>query len=72
MPYHVYTRSGGGAVVIIVETAKDALAKVAEFLENGLLETLSTMRPFFSCRKRGRWLIDAVKFGRNVLPAGGC
>lgn len=35
MPYHVYTRSGGGAVGIIVETAKEALAKAAEFVEDG-------------------------------------
>jgi hypothetical protein len=35
MPYHVYTRSGAGAVGIIVETAREALAKAAEFLEDG-------------------------------------
>lgn len=35
MPYHVYTRSGGGAVGIIVETAREALAKAAEFVEDG-------------------------------------
>jgi len=35
LPYHVYTRSGGGAVGIIVETAKEALAKAAEFVEDG-------------------------------------
>jgi hypothetical protein len=35
VPYHVYTRRGIGAVGIIVETAKEALAKVAEFVEDG-------------------------------------
>jgi hypothetical protein len=35
MPYHVYTRSGAGAVGVIVETAREALAKAAEFLEQG-------------------------------------
>jgi hypothetical protein len=36
MPFHVYTRSsGGGAVSIIVETAREALAKAAEILEDG-------------------------------------
>jgi hypothetical protein len=35
MPYHVYTRSGVGAVGVIVETAREALAKAAEFLEDG-------------------------------------
>jgi hypothetical protein len=33
MPYHVYTRSGAGALGVIVETAREALAKAAEFLE---------------------------------------
>ena len=35
MPYHVYTRSGAGAVGVIVESAKEALAKAAEFFEDG-------------------------------------
>jgi hypothetical protein len=35
MPYHVYTRSGAGALGVIVETAREALAKAAEFLEEG-------------------------------------
>jgi hypothetical protein len=35
MPYHVYTRSGVGAVGVIVETAREALAKACEFLEAG-------------------------------------
>ena len=35
MPYHVYTRKGIGAVGIIMETAREALAKVAEFVEDG-------------------------------------
>ena len=40
MPYHVYTRSGVGAVGVIVETAKEALAKAAEFLEEGHREVI--------------------------------
>lgn len=40
MPYHVYTRSGAGAVGVIVETARDALAKAAEFLEEGHREVI--------------------------------
>jgi len=35
MPYHVYTRSGPGAFGIIVETAREALLKAAEFAESG-------------------------------------
>ena len=35
MPYHVYTRSGVSAVGVIVETAKEALAKAAELLRKG-------------------------------------
>lgn len=35
MPYQVYTRRGIGAVGIIVETAKEALTKAAEFVEDG-------------------------------------
>lgn len=35
MPYHVYTRSGAGALGVIVETAREALAKASEFLEEG-------------------------------------
>ena len=40
MPYHVYTRSGAGAVGVIVETAREALAKAAEFLEEGHSEVI--------------------------------
>jgi hypothetical protein len=40
MPYQVYTRSGVGALGIIVETAKEALAKAAEFLEEGRREVI--------------------------------
>jgi hypothetical protein len=40
MPFHVYTRSGGGAVGVIVETAREALAKAAEFLEEGHREVI--------------------------------
>ena len=35
MPYHVHTRSGAGALGVIVETAMEALAKATEFLEEG-------------------------------------
>jgi hypothetical protein len=35
MPFDVYARSGIGAVGIIVETAKQAMAKAAEFVEGG-------------------------------------
>jgi hypothetical protein len=35
MAYHVYTRSGVGAAGVIVETAREALAKAADFLEDG-------------------------------------
>ena len=31
----MYTRSGAGALGVIVETAREALAKAAEFLEEG-------------------------------------
>ena len=40
MPYHVYTRSGAGAVGVIVESAKEALAKAAEFFEDGHPEVI--------------------------------
>jgi hypothetical protein len=40
MPYHVYTRSGVGALGVIVETARQALAKAAEFLEEGHREVI--------------------------------
>ena len=40
MPYHVYTRSGAGALGVIVETAREALAKAAEFLEEGHREVI--------------------------------
>jgi hypothetical protein len=33
--FHVYTRRGIGAVGIIVEAAREALANAAEFLEDG-------------------------------------
>lgn len=35
MPYHVYAHSGSGAIGIIVETAGEALAKMAELFEDG-------------------------------------
>jgi hypothetical protein len=35
MPFHVYTRSGVGAVGVIVQPAREALAMAAEFLEEG-------------------------------------
>jgi hypothetical protein len=35
VPFHAYTRRGIGAVGIIVETAREALAKAAEFVEDG-------------------------------------
>ena len=35
MPYHVYTQSGPGAFGVIVETARDALAKAAQFADDG-------------------------------------
>jgi hypothetical protein len=40
MPYQVYTRNGVGALGVIVETAKEALAKAAEFLEEGHREVI--------------------------------
>jgi hypothetical protein len=40
MPYHVYTRSGAGALGVIVETARRALAKAAEFVEDGYPEVI--------------------------------
>jgi hypothetical protein len=40
MPYHVYARSGVGAVGVIVETAREALAKAAEFREEGHREVI--------------------------------
>ena len=40
MPYHVYTRSGPGAFGIIVETAREALAKAAQFGDEGHPEVL--------------------------------
>jgi hypothetical protein len=40
MPYNVYTRSGVGAVGVIVETAREALAKAAEFFEDGHREVI--------------------------------
>jgi hypothetical protein len=40
MPYHIYTRNGVGAVGVIVETAREALAKAAEFLEEGHREVI--------------------------------
>ena len=41
MAYHVYTRSGGGAFGIIVETAGEALAKAAQFIEDGIQMSFS-------------------------------
>jgi hypothetical protein len=40
MPYHVYTPSGAGAVGVIVETAREALAKAADFLDDGQREVI--------------------------------
>jgi hypothetical protein len=40
MPYHVYTRSGPSAFGVIVETARDAVTKAAEFAEEGHPEVL--------------------------------
>jgi hypothetical protein len=40
MPYHVYMRGGVGAVGVIVETAREALAKAAELLEEGHREVI--------------------------------
>jgi hypothetical protein len=40
MPHHVYTRSGVGAVGVIVETAREALAKAAAFLDEGHREVI--------------------------------
>ena len=36
----MYTRSGAGALGVIVETVREALAKVAEFLEEGHREVI--------------------------------
>ena len=36
----MYTRSGAGALGVIVETAREALAKAAEFLEEGHREVI--------------------------------
>jgi len=35
MPYHVYTKNGAGAFGVIVETAREALAKAVQFAEDG-------------------------------------
>ncbi|MGY3618376.1 hypothetical protein [Bradyrhizobium sp. USDA 10063] len=35
MPYHVYARHGSGAFGVIVETARQALEKAAQFAEEG-------------------------------------
>ena len=40
MPYHVYMRSGAGALGVIVDTAREAFAKAAEFLEDGHREVI--------------------------------
>jgi hypothetical protein len=40
MPYHVDTRSGAGAVGVIVQSAREALSKAAEFLEEGHREVI--------------------------------
>ena len=36
MAYRVYSKASVGAVGIVVETAKDALVKAAEFAEDGV------------------------------------
>ena len=40
MPYHVYTRTGPGALGVIVETAREALAKAADYLDDGQREVI--------------------------------
>ena len=40
MPYHVYTKGRSGAFGVIVETAREALAKAAQFAEDGHPEVL--------------------------------
>jgi hypothetical protein len=41
VPYHVHTHFGAGALSVIVETAREALAKAAEFFEDGYREVIS-------------------------------
>jgi hypothetical protein len=60
MPFHVYTRSGPGAVRVIVETAREALAKAADFLEDGQREV--TLQGSAWKRSRPRCGSD---YGRN-------
>jgi nitrogenase subunit NifH len=40
MPYHVCTRSGHGALGIVVDTARQALEKAAQFAEEGHSEVI--------------------------------
>ena len=40
IPYHLYTRSGAGPVGFIVETAREAPAKAADFLDDGQREVI--------------------------------
>ena len=35
VPYHVYTKNGAGAFGVIVETAREAIAKAAQFADDG-------------------------------------
>ena len=35
MAYHVYTKSGDGSFSVIVKTAREAIAKAAQFVEEG-------------------------------------
>ena len=35
MPYHVRARSGTGAFGVVVESARDALAKASQLIEDG-------------------------------------
>ena len=40
MPYHVHTHFGAGTLSVIVETAREALAKAAEFFEDGYRDVI--------------------------------
>jgi hypothetical protein len=40
VPYHVYAKSGAGSFSVIVETAREAIAKAAEFVEDGHAEAV--------------------------------
>jgi hypothetical protein len=35
MPYHVFSKSGAGSFSVIVETAREAIAKAAQFVQEG-------------------------------------